>query len=144
VFSAPRKELNRFDFSLQEITRSLPPRQLFRARRAGERKSGSNSISRGNSAPFYLTPNCLRRAAFKRRLFKLIASSAMRRVHKSAECSVNEKIPPNPQSISSWTTMRARVSLPSLFLLLLIVASRFARLQRNFSNLLGAHISNPS
>jgi len=52
-------------------SRKLLARCSFSARRARERKSGSNSISRGNSAPFYLTPNCLRRAAFKRRLFIL-------------------------------------------------------------------------
>jgi len=125
----------------------------FSARLARERKSGSNSISRGNSAPFYLTPNCLRRAAFKRRSFKLIASSATRvlisrQVHKSSGCCVNKKSP-LIRTRFPFRRQRGRalrLSPLSLFLLLLTVASsRIApRFQSNLSNLLRAHISNPS
>lgn len=78
MFSAPRKELNRFDFSLRKITarydQEFSPSESERAERKWKRGSARNSISRGNSAPFYSTPNCFRRA-FKRSLFEFISRS---------------------------------------------------------------------
>lgn len=78
MFSAPRKELNRFDFSLRKITarydQEFSRSESERAERKWKRGSARNSISRGNSAPFYSTPNCFRRA-FKRSLFEFISRS---------------------------------------------------------------------
>ena len=72
MFSAPRKELNRFDFSLQKITAhchwELSHSESKRVRERKKRESTKNSISRGNSTPFYSTPNCFRRA-FRKSLF---------------------------------------------------------------------------
>lgn len=44
------------------------PVQKVREQKEKKRRSAKNSISRGNSTPFYSTPNCFRRA-FKRSLF---------------------------------------------------------------------------
>jgi len=73
-------------------SRKLLARCSFSARRARERKSGSNSISRGNSASFYLTPNCLRRAAFKRRLFILTKRSFV---------VISRRVSADPSNVSS-------------------------------------------